>query len=128
MPSITWTNQAVAGNKIQTVTKVSSEPSEAKKIAPSVKVSRVICRVDRISDWSGCERGSRDVACPGESSGMGTGEGKHEPPLNQTFNHFPEKENPELGFGEIPLQLESGPPLKGWAGGQKQRGVSREVA
>lgn len=36
----------------------------------------VICRGDRTSDWSGCGRGSRDVALPGESSGMGTGEGK----------------------------------------------------
>lgn len=61
------------------------------------------------------------MAHPGESSGMGTGEGKHEPPLTQCFNHFPEKKKPELCFGESPLQSESGLPLKGWAAGQKQR-------
>lgn len=59
----------------------------------------VICRGDRTSDWSGCGRGSRDVAHPGESSGMGTGEGKHEPPLTHCFNHFPEKKHPELSLG-----------------------------
>lgn len=88
----------------------------------------VICRGDRTSDWSGCGRGSRDVERPGGSSGKETGEGNKDRRYLAASAIFLKRLNPELRLGEPPLLSESGPPWKGWAAGQTQRGGWREVA
>lgn len=91
--------------------KVSSEPSR-RLLAMGIKPLTGLTVGEEAVTWSALGRALE--------RGLGKEDTNHHYTL-EVSTILLKTENPELHFGESPLQLESGPPWKGWAAGQKQR-------